>query len=44
LTSVELFAGAGDLALGTSLAGFSHKATVEIDHDACNTIRAKSRA
>jgi DNA (cytosine-5)-methyltransferase 1 len=40
LTSVELFAGAGGLALGTSLAGFNHKAVVEIDHDACNTIRA----
>jgi DNA (cytosine-5)-methyltransferase 1 len=40
LTSVELFAGAGGLALGTSLAGFSHKAVVEIDHNACNTIRA----
>jgi len=40
LTSVELFAGAGGLALGTALAGFSHKAVVEIDHDACNTIRA----
>jgi len=40
LTSVELFAGAGGLALGASLAGFSHKAVVEIDHDACNTIRA----
>jgi DNA (cytosine-5)-methyltransferase 1 len=40
LTSVELFAGAGGLALGTSFAGFNHKAVVEIDHDACNTIRA----
>lgn len=40
MTSVELFAGAGGLALGTSLAGFTHKAVVEIDHDACNTIRA----
>jgi DNA (cytosine-5)-methyltransferase 1 len=43
LTSVELFAGAGGLALGTSLAGFTHKAVVEIDHDACNTIRANQK-
>lgn len=40
MTSVELFAGAGGLALGASHAGFNHKAVVEIDHDACNTIRA----
>lgn len=40
MTSVELFAGAGGLALGISNAGFTHKAVVEIDHDACNTIRA----
>ncbi|MGH9581528.1 MAG: DNA cytosine methyltransferase, partial [Bryobacteraceae bacterium] len=39
MTSVELFAGAGGLALGTSLAGFWHKAVVEIDQDACRTIR-----
>jgi DNA (cytosine-5)-methyltransferase 1 len=35
-----LFAGAGGLALGTSNAGFNHRAVVEIDHNACNTIRA----
>lgn len=40
MTSVELFAGAGGLALGVSKAGFSHKAVVEIDKDACDTIRA----
>jgi DNA (cytosine-5)-methyltransferase 1 len=28
------------LALGASFAGFKHEAVVEIDHDACNTIRA----
>ncbi|MBL8212460.1 MAG: DNA cytosine methyltransferase [Bryobacterales bacterium] len=39
MTSVELFAGAGGLALGISKAGFIHKAVVEINHDACNTIR-----
>jgi DNA (cytosine-5)-methyltransferase 1 len=34
-----LFAGAGGLALGVSLAGFRHEAVVEWDHDACDTIR-----
>lgn len=37
--SVELFAGAGGLALGLSKAGVKHLAVVEWDHDACNTIR-----
>ena len=40
MTSVELFSGAGGLALGLSQAGFRHEAVVEWDHDACNTIRA----
>ncbi|MEK7691055.1 MAG: DNA cytosine methyltransferase, partial [Bdellovibrionota bacterium] len=39
MKSVELFAGAGGLAIGTALAGFKHEAVVEWDHDACNTIR-----
>lgn len=39
LTSVELFAGIGGLALGVSNAGFEHKAVIELDKDACNTIR-----
>jgi DNA (cytosine-5)-methyltransferase 1 len=39
LRSVELFAGAGGLALGVSAAGFTHEAVIEWDRDACETIR-----
>lgn len=39
LTSVELFAGAGGLGLGMSLAGFDHLAVIEWDKWACDTIR-----
>lgn len=39
LTAVELFAGAGGLLLGTSLAGFKHLAAVEWEHNCCNTLR-----
>jgi DNA (cytosine-5)-methyltransferase 1 len=39
LSSVELFAGAGGLALGLSLAGFRHLAVVEWNRFACDTIR-----
>ena len=38
MISVELFSGAGGLALGISSAGFRHEALVEWDKDACNTI------
>ena len=36
---VELFAGAGGLALGLEKAGFSTKATIELDKWACKTLR-----
>lgn len=39
LTSIELFAGAGGLALGVALAGFKTRAVVEWDQWACDTIR-----
>jgi DNA (cytosine-5)-methyltransferase 1 len=39
LRSVELFGGAGGLAMGLSAAGFNHDAVVERDADACATIR-----
>jgi len=39
LTSVELFTGAGGLALGISEAGFRHKAVVELDTRACDSLR-----
>lgn len=39
LTSIELFAGAGGLAMGASLAGFQSKGVVEWDKWACDTVR-----
>src|SRR5207247_10361680 len=38
LTSVELFTGAGGLALGTAKAGFRHAALIELDRDACDAL------
>lgn len=43
MRSVELFSGAGGLALGISRAGFRHEAVIELDHDACDTIRANQK-
>lgn len=39
LTSLELFTGAGGLALGVAEAGFQHLAVVEKDRDACRSLR-----
>ena len=39
MKSIELFAGAGGLGMGISLAGFEHLAVVEWDKWACDTIR-----
>jgi DNA (cytosine-5)-methyltransferase 1 len=40
LNSVELFAGAGGLAMGVALAGFKSRAVVEWNAWACDTLRA----
>jgi DNA (cytosine-5)-methyltransferase 1 len=43
MRSVELFAGAGGLAMGMARAGFDHAAVVEWDHDSCETFRYNQR-
>lgn len=43
MRSVELFAGAGGLAMGMSNAGFNHAAVIEWNHDACETFRENQR-
>ncbi len=44
MNAVELFAGAGGLALGTAEAGFRHLAVIEWDKDACDTIRDNQKS
>ena len=39
MTSVELFAGAGGLALGLEQAGFEHLLVNELMKDCCDTLR-----
>lgn len=43
MQSIELFTGAGGLALGISRAGFEHLALVEMDADSCDTIEENKR-
>jgi DNA (cytosine-5)-methyltransferase 1 len=44
LSCLEICAGAGGQSLGLELAGFGHLAVVEIDQDACRTLRSNRPA
>lgn len=44
LTSVELFTGAGGLALGVAAAGFEHRLLLEYNRHACTTLRENHAA
>lgn len=43
MKSLELFTGAGGLALGTHLAGFEHVALLEWNRDACETLKENAK-
>ncbi|HEX7762840.1 MAG TPA: DNA cytosine methyltransferase, partial [Cellvibrio sp.] len=43
MKSVELFAGAGGLAMGCEIAGFEHLAVIEWDKWACDTVRENKK-
>jgi DNA (cytosine-5)-methyltransferase 1 len=43
MRSIELFTGAGGLALGIHRAGFDHLAVIERDRDSCDTLRLNRR-
>ncbi len=43
MRSVELFAGAGGMAIGMAKAGFNHAAVIEWNSDACETFRENQR-
>jgi len=43
LRSLELFVGAGGLALGTARAGFEHVAVVDLHNPSCETLRYNKR-
>lgn len=44
LRSLEVFSGAGGLAVATHSAGFRHESVIEWNRDACNTLRENSGA
>lgn len=44
MRSIELFAGAGGLALGVAQAGFEHDVVLEWDRNACDTLRRNKAA
>jgi DNA (cytosine-5)-methyltransferase 1 len=39
MRSIELFTGAGGLAIGMARSGFDHEVVIERDQDSCQTIR-----
>ena len=43
MRSLELFGGAGGLAIATARAGFEHEAVIEWDRNACDTLRLNAR-